>query len=195
MGETKYNFQQSFLIIALFVSACRQVQPTLQPTASPTATEIPLSDVNLEPLLVVENDLPASYEGTQVSNHDRILFGRNLNPAQAIRQDFAYNGNDSGGVTVFLFETLEEAQEIFEYVVDSFGDKNISRPDVGDQAIGSFIDMEAGTLFTVKTTVFAFQKCHAVAYIIFGDIADVNKAAIYANRLAKRLEPIVCRGE
>lgn len=145
-----------------------------------------LSAVDLEPVLVQSGDLPSGQTGSQVRDMAPGVFDSAPPPVKAIDQRFQEDGKDSGGVAVLLYEAPDKIESA--YVIASEGmDSTVN--DVGERAMGFHLKQE---LFGVQINVssVAFTRCAAVVSIRF--TGELDEAVVYAKRLDKRIQPLVC---
>ena len=157
---------------------------TSTPEFTSTPTPIPLTDIDLESLLILPNDLPPGMSGGQIAATLPPAFS-SPKPDSFINQPLADNNSLAGGVMVLLFNNEDDAKQAYKNLRAKAGEE-ISN--IGDQASGDFLD--SGDTHIVALN---FIRCHAVAYIFGVDKSFDKEAAInYATRLDKRLTPLVC---
>ena len=169
-----------------------QPTDTPAPTATPTPTPIPLSELELEPLLIQAGDLPAGFSGAQVRDVAPQMFDELPIAENVIDQRFEKGGAAAGGVTVILYSSKSEIDEVYGLLVSSMGDSTQTVTEVGEQAIAIVESLSAAGV-TFKFSDLTFIRCSAVVYIRMSDIADSDAITAYAKRLDSRLEPVVCR--
>ncbi len=171
------------------------------PTNTPTATPIPLSELDLEPLLIQPGDLPAGFSGAQVKDVAPNMFDDLSAAENTIDQRFERGGDTAGGVTVFLYDSTSEIEEAYallmsieaDYVVLLTGGMNIQTvTGVGEQAIVSVLSFSVGG-FALESSDLAFIRCNAVVHIRMAGVVDIDTIKAYAKRLDSRLEPVVCQ--
>lgn len=173
-------------------------------TPIPTATKIPLSAVDLVPLLSQPGDLPAGVTtGQVIRNGDANTLPNAPKPEQTVFLGFGANGQDAGGIVVWLFSSTADAQS---------GYKNVSNRI--DTQLGSIVTGTWETGFAEPPDIFdenflvsqglakagqpvlgglVFKECQAVAYIqIAYDRQYLDPIVSYANNVAERIKPIVC---
>ena len=157
-------------------------------TNVPTPTLIPLDELDLEPLLIQGNDLPSGYTASHVKEigSDSYKWISNHGIAN-ISQSFAHNGEDSGGVTVFLYTNTEDSKTAYLEQLESLGSETKSAVDVGDENAYVHISILGDVV------ELSFRRCLAVVDIKMFDNDDPDDVIAYAKRLDKRIEPIVCR--
>jgi len=175
------------------------VPPT--PTDTPTATPIPLSELDLEPLLIQPGDLPAGFSGAQIKDVAPSMFDDLPAAENTIDQRFERGGDTAGGVTVFLYGSTSKIEEAYallmsieaDYVALLTDDMNVQTvTGVGEQAIVSVVSLSMGG-FTLESSDLDFVRCSAVVHIRMVGVADIDTIRAYAKRLDKRLEPVVCQ--
>ena len=121
------------MILALLSAACSQTGASQEPTA------ILLANLDLEPLLLEDGDLPADFKGAQIRHTIKEAPFSELPPAaQAIVQEIdGYNQDTSNLVYILLYEDLDDLQEAFEQLVSkSFKFTEEAEPidGIGEQA-------------------------------------------------------------
>lgn len=166
--------------------------PTPTNTPIPTPTLMPLSELNLEDILIEPGDLPVGFSGAQILDS---IYGRyepqwKLKPVKVTTQTFEVKGEDGGFVTVFLFDNDQDIENAFTVISNE-----VSYPtkvtDIGSKGVfGTFVS--AFSSIPSQTGV-AFIECNAVVYIIFQNMSDTDAARAYAQRLDKRPIERVCR--
>jgi len=198
MKYQRVNFLIGILSIFVIVS-CNSTTPTALPTLTPSP--VPLSEINLEPILIISGDLPAGYSGAQIRTTPPEMFNNITNFNNAIYQQFEKDGKSAGGVAIFLFESVDNADIAFQKIVGGFGEsgesanlkttvENISN--VGEKATVVTIETSLSGL-SMKFTDFAFVRCHAIVHIRMSDTVNADYLTGYGIRLDKRLSELVCR--
>jgi len=88
---------------------CTDSSGSANPHSNTTPTPIPLSELNLEDILIKPGDLPAGFSGGQIKDVLPGVFDK-LNVPKAdqfIFQQLVRNGDLTGGVVLLLFTSLE----------------------------------------------------------------------------------------
>lgn len=178
--------------------------PTNTPTTSPTITPtlIQISELNLESFLILPGDLPAGYEGGQIHNitNEQYNWVSNHGDYNIYQQIAKYN-LQSGGVSVLVYESLEQVEIAYEELINGLGTNGIN--EYGDTRIGEYQGLGEKATFSTNELVFngvpinnvnlVFVRCHAVIEVGFLDTLDISSLSGYAQRLDQRLVPLVCR--
>jgi hypothetical protein len=177
-------FRLVILIVVLFLlAACGGQAAAPAPMAAQTA--VPLTALDLTPLLIRSGDLPADLTGAQVK--DTVPPGLKAvpTPVKAVDQRFQRNGDTVGGVVVLLYEAAADVKAAYRLTV---GEGKNSEPwdGVGDTAR---IWLPSG--LSPRATV-AFTRCHAYVDVTIAQ-GSVDEVIAYARRLDERLQPLVCR--
>ena len=177
--------------IAAAVAQTQVAAPTA--TISPTSTPIPLANIDLEPILVVDGDLPTRFIGGQIKSSVPTEFPKIPVPDQVIRRELQIGEIVTSGVEIFLYEdtgNLEEAYNIVTEVVST--SRALSPLDtVGAKAM-FFEDRNTNLALILRGVIFV--RCHALVTILLADTsANADVATAYAQRLDKRLLPLICR--
>jgi hypothetical protein len=188
-------------IIFSFLFSCTPGIPPI-PTITPTNTIIPFSQLQLDNLLIQPNDLPAGVTGAQISNNEERSSIVPVSADYYIQQELAYENNKRGEVMVWIYEDITNTQKRYSDRINALkaecgktkgqchpGDpKSISDVGEGGKLIDvyNFIGPDGFTL--------VFQRCNAVIEInMVAIISEPDGLITYAQRLEKRLKPIVCR--
>lgn len=185
------------IILLILLSACAPSQSQLStaialteaakpsPTLTPTPTQIPLADIKLESLLVLEGDLPPGVSGSQIRADPPRMFEDVPEPAVQIYQAFEKGGEQSGGVTVFLYNEPSGVQAGYDSILEGMGE-----PD--DVGIGKLSASTSLHLFGTDETMtdLLWMRCRYVVHIRIGSNRD--GAVAYAQRLDRRLETAIC---
>lgn len=170
-----------------------------QPSATPSETPVPLSQLNLENLLIQDGDLPPIFVGQQVVSRPPVDIG-SVPPADlAINREFRAGEFGSDGVTILLYESLDDLERAYDIVAGVIAEKTPARPlsQVGEKAVVTERTIGESLLLlgmsSATSAKVVFIRCHAVVYIdLFASVADAEMAAEYARRIDQRLDPLVC---
>lgn len=156
------------------------------------APKIPLDEIDLGELLIVQGDLPAAYVGQQIKSElpgslKDIGIYEGINTAS---QSFKNSNWASEGVTVTIYASAEEPKYIFDEILTS------RLPKVAGLGEASLIH-EGGTWCDRCSIQVIFFRCHALVYIdIYDQQASHDRVygtiTTYAKRLDGRLQPLVC---
>ena len=186
------------LLLIFLGTACAPI-PNPTPTAAPTPTPvpdptlIPISQVNLESLLVEDGDLPEDLVPDIITNENAVGSADELNRAEAVyTQYFLLNEGEGGGVSVFVFESLDDVQAAFGKV-SSFMDTPSAYYLVGEQArIENFLIPLMPDVPPIEGSRLIFSRCHALAVIQFPRAEDLGAMERYGQLLDGRLQTLVC---
>lgn len=180
----------AFLVVFLG-TACTT---TLNPTPTPEPTPIPLSEVKLESLLIVEGDLPEDLIPDAITNENAVGSADELDRAVVVyTQYMLLNDGEGGGVSVFLFESLDDVQDAF-YKVTTFMNAPIPYRAVGENArIENFLIPVMPDIQPIEGARLIFSRCHALVVIQFPRAGDFETMEIYGKSLDTRIQPHVCR--
>ena len=185
-GPSQEQIQQT-------VEAASAATIAARPTEVPTVTPIPLSDLDLEPIIIQDGDLPAKFSGQQITSVAPKQFKSMPQAVQVINRGFIADGYASDGTTVWLYSSSTDAKAAFEKAVEALSGKNVPLENIGEIAMLSNQDTDfLGT--PLVTTEVVFARCNAVAHVsLFGyqdSIPDITTA--YADRIDKRLSKLLC---
>lgn len=157
------------------------------PTRTPEPTAIDLGNIDLEPILIQSGDLPAGFSGAQIRDEAPQMFRGMPSARNTAYQQFSYQDEVAGGVSVFLYGTSEVVDRAYAKVLDDFIEP-VDLPGLGDRAAFEIIDFLPG----YSTVDLLFAHCAAVVHIRMGNSEDNVEVLAYAKRLNRRLEPLVC---
>ena len=169
------------------VCACALGGPAPTPTPLPTATQIPLSEIDLQPYLYEQGDLPAMLQPGQVRDFAPEMFARLPKAENTIYMQFANNGDTAGGVAIFLYGDESLRNSAYQIIKSGFGADAVEIKEVGEKAAG--VSMSLVFDFLDIT----FQSCTAVVHIRMSGTKNLDTGISYGRRLEKRLAPIICR--
>ncbi len=183
-------------LLFIFLGTACAPTPDPTPTASPipTPTFIPMSQINLEPILIVDGDLPDDLVPDIVVRENAVGTAAELDRAEAVfTQYFLLEGGEGGGVSVFLFESLDDVQAAFGKV-STFMDAPLVYQLVGERArIENFFIPLVPDVEPIQGSRLIFTRCHALSVIQFPRADDGEAMEKYGQRLDERLQPLVCR--
>jgi hypothetical protein len=186
------------LLLIFLGTACAPVPeptPTAVPTPTviPTPTQIPLSQLDIESLLVMDGDLPEHLTPDTITNENAVGSVEELDRADVVyTQYFLLDGGEGGGVSVFLFESLDDVQAAFDKVGTLMDSPSASEA-IGEQTLAeSFFIPVVPDVPAIEGSRLAFSRCHALAVIQFPRAEDMLAIARYGQLLDGRLQPLVC---
>jgi len=205
----KISIKVIILLLIPFIVACApsasQIQtavaqtqaaiptPTPEPTETPipTPTSIPLSEMNLEPILLVSGDLPPEFYGVQVKSVPPRGF-EGIPPAdQVIQQGFRAGAYAADGITIALYKSPSDVDTAYSTVNNVLEKKDKALQPLSD--VGEKATIADADVWGIDSTQIVFTRCHALVYIdLFATTAGPEVATTYAQRLDKRLKPSVC---
>ncbi len=200
------NFKLLIIFFAiLVVSGCAQAPAEIAPppTEIPMPTPIPFSELDLEPLLVQDNDLPPQINGSQVRDEPPAIVGDIPKPVKQIFQAFGRTDGgivfENSGVYVFVYNELEEAENSYLYILDAMQEGRTqgaspSYPETVnvDNNIGEKSAwMKAPFTNLEPVTDLAWMNCHAVFFVRM--IGNSDATIAYSQRINKRIAPLICR--
>jgi hypothetical protein len=176
------------LLLILWGTACAPMQKLIA-----TPTLIPMSQIDLEAILVIDGDLPEDIVPDIVTRENAVGSAAELDRADAVfTQYFLLNGGEGGGVSVFLFDSLDYVGAAFEKV-SAFMTAPIVYDQVGEQARIEYFFLPVITdVPSIEGSRLIFTRCHALAVIQFPRAADVEAIGKYGLRLDGRLQMLVC---
>lgn len=172
---------------------------TMTPTSTPTLTPtpLPLSQVQLENVLLLQGDLPAGYDAEPISRiTTNPMIEGVLGYEQFGIQEFSKANEGIGVAAVFLFESIKKRDEAYNLVytnVDEFfNSKKVSLNP--PQKIGEDSAIYHTPVFgQVTVSVIVFYRCNAVVYMTKSmDDSNVTVLSSYAKKLDSRLTDLLC---
>ena len=187
-----------FALLLIFLgTACAPVPdptPTAVPTVIPTPTQIPLSQLDIEPFLIVDGDLPEDLVPDTITNENAVGSVDELDRADAVfTQYFLLEGGEGGGVSVFLFESVGDVQAAFGKV-STLMNGPVAHYGIGEQArIENFLIPVMPDVAPIEGSRLIFARCHALAVIQFPRAEDLPAMEKYGKLLDGRLQTLVCR--
>jgi hypothetical protein len=167
------------LVLAL-VSAC---------TASSIPTKQPLSITDIEPILIVPEDIPSGMSPGPVADIQisAQVFGEAQGKVQEVK---TINGEPIGEVRIYLFRFYNDRDKVFQLLSlaeSQEGIESIQVPKIGE---GISARKSGPTRISL-----VFIRCAAVVMMSF-DVGQsnfgVNHVVRYAQRLDKRLDSLLC---
>lgn len=195
----------AILVLAACSSSESSIQTAIakteqaQPVAAPSESPIPLSQINLENLLLQDGDLPTVFVGQQVISRPPVDIGSVPSPDQAINRAFRAGDFASDGVTILLYESAFDLERAYDIVVGIISESAQPRAlaQVGESAVLTEETSDPSLMLVgippATSAKVVFIRCHALVYIdLFASEADANVAADYARRIDQRLQPVVC---
>jgi hypothetical protein len=165
-----------------------------QTLAAAIPTQLPLSELNLESLLIQDGDLPLGYSGGDVYSVPSGAFNWLSDKGiKNFKQDIIYGGNPVGNVTVFLYDDISLVGSTFTQMVDSMGYyKSQNLIEVGEKS--NYMTASRDVLgVKVEVMQLVFLRCQAVINILITNSSDTDNLANYGSELDKRLTKLVCR--
>ena len=162
---------------------------TPSPTATavpPTATPVQIRQLDLEPLLLQDGDLPPHLVPDFVSRelNSQWMTLEDLQADNFINQDF-YNTDrksSGGAVIIYLYENIKEADRAYEQIAPAIDWFPTEVDDVGEKA-----KMQHNT----PQHHLIFKRCGAFVFIWMLDVRDFDFMS-YAQRLDGRLSAVIC---
>ena len=172
------------------VEVTRVVTKVIEVTRS--ETPVPLSDIDLEGILLLDGDLPTSFVGQQIMSDVTSYFTELPEPSQFVQQEFRANGIESRGVVVILYEDREFIEDAFNKLQEKTKREHDDAVEIPIEGIGErAIATESNYGFSLYLV---FVRCRAVVYIQLhsGDKVGIEVLKNYAKRLDKRINQLVC---
>ncbi len=181
-------------MIQTAIAQTQTAMPTQRPIPSPTP--IPLSEIDIERILLLKGDLPTIFEGGQVKNKIPEKFVGIPEPDQSIQQTFIDTEGSWGedlSIMILIYSSISDLTSAYGIVIKKAGwDDTTFTPisDVGEKAVGASKTYDELPYIGMTNAKVIFSRCHALVYISLKRNMDV--ATTYAQRLDKRLKLLVC---
>lgn len=163
--------------------------PTQEPT--PTPTRIPLSDINLEEIVIKDGDLPAGYSGAQIRDKAPEMFSGVPEAQNTYYQQFEKGGDSKGGVTIFLYDTQYDIESSYQTIFKGFPDDAVKLDEIGEMSDMIYMSIDVVGI-KMQMGDLLFIRCNAVVHIRMTDISSEDSLIAYAKRLDTRLSELVC---
>ena len=185
----------SSLLAVFLVSSCISPQGITNPDEATQPTKIPAEETvqfpDLEGVLIQENDLPAGHSAGSTSLKFSTYYEKILVPDAdyVMRQQIQRDSVSGGQVTVFDYALAGMATFAFNSITADM--KNVRDLEgVGEKAM---LEIPSDDQSVSQDYVgIVFVQCHAAVHISVLGTNDEQAVIAYAERLAQRLEPLVC---
>jgi hypothetical protein len=166
-------------------------QPSPLPsTPTPKPTLVPLSDLDLEPVLVFLGDLPAGYDPAQVRSSLPGMFDGIPQPINQIYQQFEHENDSAGGTAIIVYDAQQAANMAYTYILDGMTDSEDVQT-IGEQGRLAILDLTS--MGGIVSTELLFLRCNTVVHIRMTGTSNPDYVTSYAQRLDERLTGLVCR--
>jgi hypothetical protein len=180
-------------------AASQQQEAEAQPTATVEAQAAsPVVAKDVESSLAIAGDLPEGVIANEVTTtiDSRFIV---LPPAvKALRQVFTreLDQKEVGSVSIFQYNTKEEADQAFSQLVGMVGNNSHAVPEIGDSSMFVSASVSILDYFFTSGDV-AFTRCNSTVHIRLEyrtNEFDETGAQLfnYAKKLDERLTPLLC---
>lgn len=158
--------------------------PTRTPLPAPTPA--PLSVDTLAPLLLQDGDLPQGYSPGERLDQPVPMLLEVVRPDLVVLQRISTEGTNAGYAQVNVYGSEADAQLAYDQMATILAGHEGS----GTQAVS---DLGDGSITGVgMLPEVAFRRCHAVAYVLLGELPNIADLVNYARRLDARLAAVAC---
>ncbi len=125
-----------------------------------------------------------------ISDDEAPKFYKELPHAQQVHYRQILKGTDvSGGVTLFQYDSSEDLDAAYKWIVYMLEPGGEFNPKVGEKSMASYI----GPDFTFGEVVFV--RCNMLVHIRLTNISEPGVVVQYAQRLDARLQESICPSE
>lgn len=161
-------------------------------TALPTPPA-PIVDINLDPLLVIDGDLPEryQYQGQQIKPFFPSTIDYLPEPVNIASRSFRINNYESDGITIALYEDEIRANSALSSLIDA---EILKLPVENFPGAFMLIRYPKGGVTLVRL---GFVRCNALVYIEIIDTETytnvIDTTVAYGLRVNKRLESTICK--
>jgi len=165
------------------------IPPTSTSTLTVTHTPIPISQINLEQITLMENELPSYWKPVSVSNEPPGLLDDIMTAEYTINRTFEA-GEETASVTIFVYEdTLWVTGAFLRFlgITEDAGMEPELTSEVGEEGF-----LYVGKLYAYPVTIVGFTRCHSAVFLSLGG-NDLDSLLGYAQNLDKNLQEYVCR--
>lgn len=186
------------IISSLILVACTSTpkapsEASVQTAIAQTQTaQIPLlNDINLDAIPFQPGDLPNQYESGQASYKWADDLPKSVEPDNVVLQKVGWDisdGFEDDYVMIALFKSNQDLDASFDAVIKVHNARTIEPSAVGEKNAFVMVSTFSGDGFL------AFTRCSALVVIrILGADVDEELLTSYAQRIDKRLKPLVCQ--
>lgn len=173
--------------------------PTITPYSTPfsTLTQNQVAELNLESVLIQPGDLPEGYTGGQVSDTHPIYLDVRATPVNQIYQEFDNNNVNAGGVTVIVLNDNSWMGNTLFSIGFDLGFSELV--DINGETMYLTEDLLSSATFSGNSKAEIsgmdgyFKRCNTIVYIRMTGTVDRDSITSYAEKLDKRLTPLICR--
>jgi hypothetical protein len=172
------------------IAETQAAMPTVTPV--PTPTLIPLSEIDLSGIMYRDGELPTGYTPGQIRSERNGEIKRiQMQPVNEYNQELSFQGAKGGYISVVVFETVDEAQVVYEKIVEEYNDSSLSPFDV--DGLGDYgIKKEYYLPGLMDSAIIAFRRCNTIVSATIEPSSSISGLVDYAKQLDKRLS-ILCR--
>ena len=201
MKSFEHLFTLLWLSIIVIVSACapvaqtpseQSIQTAIAETQSAQVPQAPsLSELNLDSIPFQPGDLPNQYESGQASYKWADGLPQTVKPDNVVIQKVGWDissGFEDDYVMVALFKSKQDLDNAFDAATKTYGARIIEPATVGERNAFVMVSTLSGDGFLTFTRCSAF-----VAIRITGADIDEELLTSYAQRIDKRLKPLICQ--
>jgi hypothetical protein len=182
--------QPSAADIEQAIAETQAAMPTEMPI--PTPTLVPLSEIDLSEIMFRDNELPTGYTPGQIRSERNVEIKRiDMNPVNEYNQELNFQGKKGGYISVVMFDTVDEAEAVFETIVKEYNDSELSPFEV--DGLGDYgIKKEYYLPGLMDSAILAFRRCNIIVSTSIEPSNSISGLVDYAKQLDKRLSNL-CR--
>jgi len=166
--------------------------PSPEPTSTAAPTRIPLSEIDLEPLLFQPGDLGSDFKIQQIKDTAALKVDGLPTAEQIVSVGFLNGKLASDGVTVWLFKSIDDVPKSADIVRHKIDPAPQPSNNIGEEAWSSE-NVNSGPIMpgSIGASV-VFVRCNALVYVQLFSYEHLDSVETYARRLDKRLKPVIC---
>ena len=192
----------TILLTLILISACAgkpdtDIQVAVQTSIAQTqeAQKVSMADIDLEPALFQQGDLPNQYKSGQISYKWADELSQPVKPDNVIIQKVGRNIGEGFGqeyLLIALFEFTVDLDTTYKALLEQHKERKFNPVEIGDRAQIAVLD------FVIGRTYLVFTRCNAVVVIDtnigkLGEPIPTDEVVSFGQRIDKRLKPLVCQ--
>jgi hypothetical protein len=164
-------------------------EKTPTPSVTPIPTKIPLNAINLELFTAAgEKYLPTGFSNGQFRSSLPDMFKNVPATINQAYQQFEKNGETKGGLSILIYDTVEDANNAFDAIYDDFGD-------TASQDESNGIHLGVIKIPFIGGYDVVMQKCIGIYQVRATEVNDLDAVISYLGKVTAPLHVLVCQNE